>query len=176
MSPLIADQQELDAALAAMRHEGQWPGDKMITEYIDVSDADGVFRKYATFRVGDRLIPRQIMAAKQWIVKKPEFDSPELAAEEAAYIRDNPHRDLLMRVFEAARIDYGRIDYTVHDGKLRIFEINSNPSIIGPRSTAQIMDPNSLRGSALRTAIDRYIEAMAALDTVRKNGDIEVRP
>lgn len=164
ISPLIRNQAQLDRAIAAMRAASEWPGDKIVTEYIDVSNGDGVFRKYAAFRIGDTLFPRQIMAAKQWVVKKPEFDSAELAAEEAAYLEANPHGDQLMRLFEAARIDYGRIDYCVVDGRVQVFEINTNPSIIGPSSTAQILDPNSLRGPTYRKAIDKYMEAFAALD------------
>lgn len=164
ISPLIRSQEELDRAIAAMRAASEWPGDKIVTEYIDVSNEHGVFRKYAAFRIGDALFPRQIMAAKQWVVKKPEFDSPELAAEEAAYLEGNPHGEQLMRIFEAARIEYGRIDYCVIDGRVQVFEINTNPSIIGARSTAQILDPTSLRGPTYRKVIDRYIEAFAALD------------
>ena len=164
ISPLIHNQDELDRAIAAMRAASEWPGDKIVTEYIDVSDSDGVFRKYAAFRIGDVLLPRQIMAARQWVVKKPEFDSPELAAQEAAYLEANPHGGQLMRIFEAAHVEYGRIDYCVIDGRVQVFEINTNPSIIGVSSTAQINDPNSLRGPTYRKVIDRYIEAFAALD------------
>ncbi len=164
ISPLIHSQEELDKALASMRAAHEWPGDKMITEYLDVSNEDGVFVKYAAFRVGDTLIPRQIMAAKQWVVKKPEFDSPELAAQEAAYLRANPHGDLLMHIFKSAHIDYGRIDYCVVDGRVQVFEINSNPSIIGAASTEQVLNPNSLRGPAYRAVIEKYIEAFATLD------------
>lgn len=164
ISPLIHNQAQLDRAVAAMRAAHEWPGDKMVTEYIDVSNKDGVFQKYAAFRIGDVLFPRQIMAAKQWVVKKPEFDSPELAAEEAAYLEANPHGEQLMRIFEAAHIEYGRIDYCVTDGRVQVFEINTNPSIIGVSSTAQIFDPNSLRGPTYRKVIDRYVEAFAALD------------
>ena len=168
ISPLIHNQAELDRAIAAMRAASEWPGDKIVTEYIDVSDKDGVFRKYAAFRIGDTLFPRQIMAAKQWVVKKPEFDSAELAAQEAAYVDANPHGEQLMRIFEAARIEYGRIDYCVVDGRVQVFEINTNPSIIGASSTAQVLDPTSLRGPTYRKMIDKYIEAFAALD-VRPN-------
>jgi len=164
ISPLIHDQAELDRAIAAMRAASEWPGDKIFTEYIETANQDGVFLKYAAFRVGDVLIPRQIMAAKQWIVKKPEFDSPELAAQEAAYLGANPHGEQLMRIFDAARIEYGRIDYCVIDGRVQVFEINTNPTLIGPRSTAEVMNPTSVRGVSYRKALDRYIEAFAALD------------
>ena len=164
ISPLIHNQAELDKAIATMRATGEWPGDKIVTEYIDVSNEDGVFQKYAAFRIGDALFPRQIMAAKQWVVKKPGFDSAELAAEEAAYLEANPHGEQLMRIFEAARIEYGRIDYCVVDGRVQVFEINTNPSIIGENSTLQVLNPSSLRGPTYRKVIDKYIEAFAALD------------
>jgi len=175
MSALLPDQAALDAAIAEIRDVAEWPGDKMITEYIDTSSADGIYRKYAAYRLGDEIFARQIMAAEQWVVKKPEVDTPALAAEEAAYIREDPHRDLLMRVFRAAKIEYGRIDYAVVDGKVQVFEINTNPSVIGPRSSEQVNDPNSLRGAALRPVMKRYMEALAALDTVAPGPRIRLR-
>lgn len=176
MSPLLHDQAALDAALDDMRANSEWPDDKIITEYIDVSDADGIFRKHAAFRVGDRFIPRQIMAAKQWVVKKPEIDTAELAAEEAAYVAANPHEEMLMGVFRAARIEYGRIDYTLVDGKPQVFEINCNPSIIGERSTLHVRDPNSLRGATIRPAIQKFIDSMIALDRTERRKNIPVQP
>ena len=164
ISPLIQNQAELDKAIAAMRAANEWPGDKIITEFIDVSDKDGVYQKYAAFRIGDALFPRQIMAAKEWVVKKPRVHSPELAAQETAYVEANPHREQLMRIFEAAHVEYGRIDYCVVDGRVQVFEINTNPSIIGENSTLQVLDPTSLRGPTYRKVMDRYIEAFAALD------------
>ena len=32
-----------------------------------------------------------------------------------------------MAVFELANIQYGRIDYALHDGRIEVFEINTNP-------------------------------------------------
>jgi hypothetical protein len=161
---LLADQSALDAELARLRAEPVWPGDKVIVEYEHYADAQGVFRKYAAFRVADRLIPRQILSATQWVVKRPELQTATLAAEEADYLDANPHGDLLMRVFDMANIEYGRIDYTVIEGRVQIFEINCNPTIIGRTSGAALRSETSLRGPAYRKAIGRYIEAMEAID------------
>ncbi|MEX1110088.1 MAG: hypothetical protein WEC00_14345 [Dongiaceae bacterium] len=166
---LLADQAALDAELARLRAEPVWPGGKVIVEYEHYADAQGVYRKYAGFRVADRFIPRQILAATQWVVKQPELQTPELAAEEAAYLDANPHQDLLMRVFDLANMDYGRIDYTIIDGTVQIFEINSNPTVIGRTSGAALRSEDSLRGPAYRKAIGRYIEAMEAID-IPSNG------
>ncbi|MDZ4735024.1 MAG: hypothetical protein SGJ07_01630 [Rhodospirillaceae bacterium] len=161
---LLADQAALDAELARLRAEPVWPGDKVIVEYEHYADAQGVYKKYAGFRVADRFVPRQVLAATKWVVKRPELQTPELAAEEAAYLDANPHRDLLMRVFDLANIDYGRIDYAVIDGEVQVFEINSNPTIIGRTSGAALRSDDSPRGPAYRKAIGRYIEAMEAID------------
>ncbi|MEX0807882.1 MAG: hypothetical protein WD044_04055 [Dongiaceae bacterium] len=161
---LLHDQAALDAELARLRAEQVWPGDKVIVEYEHCGDAQGVYKKYAGFRVGDRFIPRQILAATKWVVKRPELETSELAAEEAAYLDANPHQDLLMRVFDMANIEYGRIDYGIIDGRVQIFEINSNPTMIGRNSGAALRSDDSLRGTAYRKAIGRYIDAMEAID------------
>ncbi|MEX2200077.1 MAG: hypothetical protein WD711_01680 [Dongiaceae bacterium] len=172
---LLKDQSALDAELARLRSEAAWPGDKVIVEYEHYADAQGVFRKYAAFRVADRLIPRQILAATKWVVKKPELQTAELAAEEAAYLDANPHGALLMQVFDMANIEYGRIDYTVIDGRVQIFEINCNPTVIGRTSGAALLSDSSPRGPTYRKAIGRYIEAMEAIDVPSNGRRIDFR-
>ena len=44
------------------------------------------------------------------------------------YVRTNPHADELRKLFGAANIEYGRIDYTIADGRIQVFEINTNPA------------------------------------------------
>jgi hypothetical protein len=169
ISDLLPDQAALDAELARLRAEPVWPGDKLIVEFLPYADSDGVYRKYAAFRIGDSFVPRQMFAGRSWVVKKHELDTPDLAAEEAAYLDANPHRDELMRVFDMANIEYGRIDYTVIDGRVQIFEINCNPTVIGRTSGAALRSDSSPRGPTYRKAIGRYIEAMEAID-VPPNG------
>ena len=41
----------------------------------------------------------------------------------------NPHRELLEHIFRDAGIDYGRIDYGLLDGRIQVWEINTNPWI-----------------------------------------------
>jgi hypothetical protein len=57
-----------------------------------------------------------------------------MVAEEWAYLHDNPHERELRQVCELARIDYGRIDYAVVDGRIQVWEINSNSWITNPTS------------------------------------------
>src|SRR5262249_42167607 len=43
-----------------------------------------------------------------------------------------PHRQALGEIFQAAGIEYGRIDYSVLDGRIVTWEINTNPTIAVP--------------------------------------------
>ncbi len=36
----------------------------------------------------------------------------------------------MQQVFQRAGIDYGRIDYTVANGRIQVFEINTNPVVL----------------------------------------------
>jgi hypothetical protein len=49
-----------------------------------------------------------------------------------AYMRDNPHAGWLNRIFEEARIGYGRADYAIVGGELQLWEINLNPAFVLP--------------------------------------------
>ena len=48
-------------------------------------------------------------------------------------MEENPHQDALREIFGLAGIDYGRMDYGLLDGKVQVWEINTNPTIIGSR-------------------------------------------
>jgi hypothetical protein len=64
------------------------------------------------------------------MVKVPEVPDQDLVDEELAYVRTNPHQADLREIFAAARIDYGRIDYAIKDGRIQVWEINTNPQIM----------------------------------------------
>ena len=44
--------------------------DLIVVEWCDTSDAHGVFRKYGAFVIGETMIPRAVMCARQWAVSK----------------------------------------------------------------------------------------------------------
>ena len=72
--------------------------------------------------------------------------------------------DAIRKIFEHAHVDYGRIDYTVVDGKCQIFEINTNPTILVPpgRVVVSRLESQGLFGEA-------YAEAMVAIDRAPAN-------
>ena len=118
--------------LRAAARDGSLEG-KIVIEFCDAAGEDGVIRKYGAFRVGDRVLARQIHFSRRWVVRFPDIREPATAREELDYVRSNPHREELAEIFDLARIDYGRVDYSVVDGRIQVWEINTNPMILIPK-------------------------------------------
>jgi hypothetical protein len=128
LSGLLLSRQEYDRALASAIHQGRDPGQIIAVEFCDTRGADGWFRKYSAFRIGQRIVPGHVIFSHDWVTK----DSPPepLRQEEQQYLDANPHERQLMDLFNLAGIGYGRIDYGLLDGKIQVWEINTNPTLI----------------------------------------------
>jgi hypothetical protein len=126
---LLQGRRELDDGLAAL------PDMKfirpMVVEFGSKAGPDELYRKYAAYRVGDRTYAQHCFAKQDWFIKDPGRGIPAVTREQhLAYVRDNPHAPDLMPIFEKASIAYGRIDYTIVDGRVQVFEINTNPTVL----------------------------------------------
>ncbi len=118
-------------------------------------DADGLFHKYGAFIVGDRVILQHILRGSGWMVKSSGSQSTDaFAAEELAFVRDNPYATTLLPWAQAVGIAHGGNDYGPVAGELTIYEVNSNP--IFPRFTGGDAGRKARRqiiGAALRDAL-----------------------
>jgi hypothetical protein len=104
---------------------------KLVVEFCDTRDDQGVNRKYSAFRVGAAIVPRHVFFSnRRWVIKEQDLITPELLAEEQRYLESNPHQAQLRTIFDAARIEYGRIDYSFKDGNIQVWEINTNPMLL----------------------------------------------
>jgi hypothetical protein len=131
-SPLLHGAAELEAELARLRAAGERPDDLLVTEFCDTADADGVYRKYAAFVIGDVILPRHLFFRRDWQVKRNQLVDDVFLDEERKYLETNPHERRLREIFAAAGIAYGRIDYSLLDGEIQVWEINTNPVIAFP--------------------------------------------
>ncbi|WP_220185056.1 hypothetical protein [Paracoccus sp. S1E-3] len=155
-STLIGDAAELDRAVAALNS----PDGFAITEYIDARNAEGLHEKRSYMRVGDRLFPAARDVSRNWVCKG-EYSNPEGVAQpeiELAFLTGTEDRDALRRAFDVTRIDYGRADYAVVDGRPQLFEINTNPWVEPPEGV-----PAWARRSA-GTIVSAWLDAVEALD------------
>ena len=139
-SGLLASQDQLDAAVDALRAQGKCPTARLVVEYAAEASPDGLFRKYGAFFVEGTVIPRHILFARGWLVKgKTKVLEDGLREEERRFMEENPHARNVAEIFRIARTDYGRIDYTFVNGRLQTYEINLNPTVInaGPLERTQ---------------------------------------
>jgi hypothetical protein len=130
LSKLISDPENLHKAVRALIMARFDPQDLLVVEFCDTKDESGLFRKYSAFRVGDRILPRHILFSRHWVLKDQDLLEPRHIEELKIYCGTNPHEHKLRTLFEFAGIEYGRIDYSMLDGAIQTWEINTNPLVI----------------------------------------------
>lgn len=161
LSALLPDQAALDAALAELERGGRPLRGLIVIEYAAEPVAEGVFRRYGTFRVGDRVLLDNVVTEDTWTVKhgKAGLATEEMYQEDERLIADNAYADMLGAAFALAGIDYGRADFGLVAGRPQIYEINTNP-YIGP------LKPHASETRMRTTAFarTRLVEALAAID------------
>jgi hypothetical protein len=128
VSPLLHTQEELDLFHDELHQQETFTEDMVVIEFMDTSAPDGTFRKYAVTRIGDALIPRHLFISNDWVGKhKSNADKKLRMEEERVFVREFPYREEIMEVFRLAQIEHGRIDYAIHEGRIQVWEINTNP-------------------------------------------------
>ncbi len=168
---LISDQAGLEAALSDLAAAGKSLKGRIAVSFENRRDADGQFRKYGAFCIGGQVVPQHVLRGPDWIVKSNRAAaSASFAAEELAWVRDNPHADRIREIFEFAGIDFGRLDYTVIDGRVVPYEINTNPTF--PR----FRGGDATREERRAPILNGLAAAFAAIDTPGASGRITFRP
>jgi hypothetical protein len=105
-------------------------------QYVSTLGNDGLYRKYGVFGIRGRMVPQNLMTAESWVVKSDSRDpDADMTEEEERFVTTNPHADQLREVFRIAHIDFGRVDYGIVNGRIEVFEINTNPTFSRARIT-----------------------------------------
>ncbi len=129
LTSLLHDERELVRGLTHVRLKGYTLEELLIVEFCDTS-SDGVFRKYSAYNIDGTILARNAQTSLDWMIKSEAQRREErFARDEFQYITENPHRESLAPVFALAGITYGRADFSVLDGRLQIWEINTAPSL-----------------------------------------------
>jgi len=137
VSPLLNNQEELTGAIKSL---GKNIYEIVVIEFCDISNKEGFFHKYAAYFVNGLVLPIHIMYSQNWFVKSSPFVDEATQNDEREYLENNPHKEQIKHIFELAKIQYGRIDYSLQDGKLRIWEINTNPFLLPLKKKDQRKD------------------------------------
>lgn len=162
LSGLLGSQAEVDEAVAAALKAGHPLLDLLVIEYAAAPNPDGVFEKRAAYLVGDRIVPAPIVNDTNWVAKEGQLGlaSDEGYRNELQEAKDMPHAAHLRRVFATAGASFGRLDYTILNGRPEIFELNTNPRIKFP-----LKHPNADRLRSLELGKKLMFEALHAIDT-----------
>ena len=130
LSPLLNSEREIQEAIGRALIQGHSLKELLVLEFCDTANDKGYYRKYAAFVVGKKVIPRSLNYGRAWMLKhsQTEFTLP-MVNEELDYVRQNPHEQQLSRIFELAKVEYGRIDYSMKNGRVQTWEINLYPTI-----------------------------------------------
>ena len=180
LSPLLHSPSEVEHALRRARLWGHAEDDLLVVEYCHIQDEDGYFRKYSAFRIGDAIIPCYLEHGDDWDVKRtrsrPKAGAPDLADEELRFVQQNPHEVALKRVFEIARIEYGRIDYAIRNNRLQVWEINSAPSFgqSAKRRSQARENERKARFQARMTFLGSICETLDSLDASVESGQTAI--
>ena len=166
LSPLLQTRGELEAALGRAIVRGHRLGDLLAVEFTETADSDGVYRKYAAFRVGSAIVPRSVAVARRWMLKYESSEHSESSyREERSYVCENPHEHALRRIFDVAGVEYGRVDYSMKDGAPVVWEINLNPVIGRGLRTSTVLS-GRLRAQREETKAHFYARFLAAFDAI----------
>ena len=104
MTPILSTQEELERELARLRREGMDVDSLVAIEYEETRRADGLFRKYVTYVLGDEILHGNIVFSRDWVVKHGGADTPELVAEQAAEWFSTEHVEALRRIADLAGV------------------------------------------------------------------------
>ena len=118
-------------------------------------------------RLFRRILPRHLFFSRHWVVKDWSVLTDDLLREELEYLATNPHERQLREIFAAARIEYGRIDYSLRDGEMQVWEINTNPTLVRRTGALSTMsaDQWTVLAPAQEAFLRRFEAAFEAIDT-----------
>lgn len=161
LSKLLYSFEELEHTLQHLSRENRLMRNRlMIVEYSNTEDLQGVFRKYSVMNIYDNLIPRHVLFSTKWVTKCPDITNEAFAQEENQFVEEFPHQEQVKDIFRLAGVEYGRIDYGMKDGKLQVWEINTNPIIVPAQSKI-----SEERLASQRKSVEQILRAFKALES-----------
>ena len=175
---LIRKRPALDRALEKLSEEGRGLNGILVIEFCETRSPDGLYRKFGTFRVGERLVHRHLFLSADWCVKRresalgPEHSRAAVEDEEEAFMLADKFSPMVAEVFRIAGIDYGRMDYAFKDDGIRVWEINTNP-MLGQHNR---YEGKSIYERFVVRSFDMLRDALLALDPDRDDTPFWIEP
>jgi len=161
-SDLLHSLDQLQATIDRFVSQGAPLPSLLIVEYSAQPVRPGLYRKFGSFRLGRAEFAHTCVHDDHWIAKtgKLGITPPEIYDGEHRIVRDNPHGRSVAAGFDIAGIGYGRADFGLVDGKVQIYEINSNPDVVFGDD-----HPSPVRRESYRIFKQHYLDALSTIDT-----------
>jgi len=169
VSDLLHSQGELNTRLEQSQKNGMSLSNLLVIEFFGEPIAEGAWRRWGTFRIGEATQTDHCVVENNWIVKYGTLglSTNEMFEEEQQAVITNRFADDLTPAFKIGHIDYGRADHAVVNGKTVTYEINTNPYLGAfaphPRS--------ALRTQTIRLGREKYAANLDRIDT-REGGHV----
>ncbi len=168
ISPLLHSSAAVEAGIGRALVQGHRLRDLLVVEFCPTADENGFYRKYAAFIVGNRVVARSLNYGREWMLKfGGNAYSRSMVLEERDYVLSNPHEAQLAEIFRIGGVEYGRIDYSLKDGRVQTWEINLNPTIgrgSRPKKNKAPAELDPIRQETKECFYSRFQEAWEAVD------------
>jgi hypothetical protein len=159
---LYHGQEDLEAALDHLRQTGTPLRGVIVTELETAPYSEGLWAKWGTWRIGDRMIDEHIAVDDTWLVKIGDHGkiTDAICEDEHDAVSSNRFAAAIRPAFEIASIEFGRADHAMVGGRSVIYEINTNPS-----ARRFVADRRPLRKETQLIARSRIADALREIDT-----------
>jgi hypothetical protein len=162
LSGLLQTRDDLQKAIEAAIAGGTPRENLIVVEFAAEPLRPGLFRKMSVFCIGGAIVPHISVHDTTWLVKYGrKFDNIEdLYQQEFEMLQSNPHAEHLKKVFDVAGIEYGRADFGLYQGRIQVYEINTNPHVAPP-----CKHPSASRIKSMNFSWLSYLRALHAIDS-----------
>jgi hypothetical protein len=164
LSDLLQTREDLQKAIDSAIAAGTPRENVLVVEFAAEPLRPGLYRKMSAFRIGDAIVPHISVHDTGWLVKYGrKFDNIEdLYQQELTLLQTNPYAEHLKKVFDVAGIEYGRADFGMWQGRIQVYEINTNPHVAPP-----CPHPSASRIKSMNLAWESYLAALRTIDSPR---------
>jgi len=162
LSGLLETKADVVKTVEAAIQSGTPAENLLIIEYAAEPIRPGAYRKMAAFCIGHEIVPHVSVHDNKWLVKYGALGVADegLYREELGWMQNNPFAGHLQKVFSVANIEYGRADFGFYQGRIQIYEINTNPHLEPPEEHT-----SPIRMESMRVGWEKYLKALQALDS-----------
>lgn len=161
-SGLLPDRAALEAAVAERIGRGVPRRELIAVEYCAEPLRQGLYRKLATYRVGETMVPSLCVHQSSWVAKDGELGiaGQDCYDDEYRIIEHDRFCAELRPAFEIGEIEFGRADFGIVAGRPQVYEINTNPTVGIIKA-----HPFPIRLAADQLFRAKFGAALAAIDT-----------